>query len=227
MEVQAPAPAAVPAPAPSIGETGAAGESQVEDAERLALALHDVGCVQFGEFTLHSGKQSPIYIDLRLLVSDPAALQMAGAAYAGLLRPIPFERIAGIPYAALPIATAVGLAMGKPVLYPRKEAKGYGSGRAIEGHYQAGETVVVLDDLVTTGASKVEAIAPLEAAGLQVRDIVVLIDREQGGREDLAERGYRLHAVMGIGELLDILCRHGRITTAQLAQVQAFLGGQG
>jgi uridine monophosphate synthetase len=194
------------------------------DIEALALALHSTGCVQFGEFTLHSGQQSPIYIDLRLLVSDPATLRRASAAYGALLEPLAFDRIAGIPYAALPIATAVGLALDKPVLYPRKDVKGYGTGRAIEGHHREGETVVVLDDLVTTGDSKVAAIAPLEAAGLQVRDIVVLIDREQGGAGQLAERGYRLHSVLGIRQLLEILLRHGRITAEQQARVLAFLG---
>jgi uridine monophosphate synthetase len=194
--------------------------------ERLALALHDVGCVQFGEFTLHSGQRSPIYIDLRLLVSQPAALELAAEAYAGILRSLSFDRIVGIPYAALPIATAVSLALGKPMLYPRKEAKSYGTGRVIEGHHMAGETVVVLDDLITSGGSKLEAIAPLETAGLQVRDIVVLIDRQQGGAEQLAARGYRVHAVLGFRSLLEILARHGRISTTQHTEVLAFLEKQ-
>jgi uridine monophosphate synthetase len=193
------------------------------DSERLALALHDCGCVQFGQFTLHSGRQSPIYIDLRLLVSDPAALALAAEAYTALLRPLAFDRIAGIPYAALPIATAVSLALRKPMLYPRKEVKSYGTGRAIEGHYRSGETVAVLDDLITTGGSKLEAAEPLTAAGLRVADIVVLIDREQGGAEELARHGYRLHAVLGIRTLLDILCRRGRISPEQQTQVLAFL----
>ncbi len=196
------------------------------EVETLALALHSTGCVQFGDFTLHSGQHSPIYIDLRLLVSDPATLRLAATAYCALLKPLAFDRVAGIPYAALPIATAVGLALEVPVLYPRKDVKGYGTGRSIEGHYLAGETVIVLDDLVTTGDSKVTAIAPLEAAGLQVQDIVVLIDREQGGAQQLAHLGYRLHSVLGIRQLLDILCRHGRITPIRQAEVLAFLERQ-
>ena len=77
--------------------------------------------------------------------------------------------------------------------------------------------------MITTGASKLGAIAPLEELGLQVEDIVVLIDRDQGGREDLKERGYRLHAVFDRGELLDVLAQHGRISTAQRDEVKAFL----
>ena len=191
--------------------------------ERLALALYSTGCVQFGNFTLHSGRQSPIYIDLRLLVSDPEALNLAAQAYSRLLRPLVFERIAGIPYAALPIATAVSMVVGKPMIYPRKEVKSYGTGRSVEGYYKVGDRVVVLDDLITNGDSKLDAIAPLTAAGLQAHDIVVLIDREQGGRDQLAERGYQLHSVMGIRTLLGILGRQGRITQEQQAQVLDFL----
>lgn len=192
---------------------------------RLVLALADIGCVRFGDFTLHSGQRSPVYVDLRLLVSHPRVLRDAARAYARALRLLAFERLAAIPYAALPIGTAVSLELGSPLIYPRKEAKGYGTGRVVEGVFQEGERVAVLDDVITTGGSKLEAIAPLEALGLQVQDIVVLIDREQGGREYLEGRGYRLHAVFGLGEILDILARHGRISTAQRDEVKAFLAG--
>ncbi|NIO68712.1 MAG: orotate phosphoribosyltransferase, partial [Anaerolineae bacterium] len=167
----------------------------------------------------------PIYIDLRLLVSHPSTLRDVARAYAQLLRPLAFDRLAAIPYAALPIGTAVSLELGCPLIYPRKEVKGHGTKRAVEGEFQKGERVVVLDDLITTGASKLEAIAPLEELGLQVEDVVVLIDREQGGREYLEERGYRLHAVFGLGEMLDVLAQHGRISTAQRDEVKAFLAG--
>jgi uridine monophosphate synthetase len=191
--------------------------------DQLILALADIGCVKLGQFTLTSGLQSPIYIDLRLLVSHPNTLRDVARAYAQLLCPLAFDRLAAIPYAALPIGTAVSLELGCPLIYPRKEAKGHGTRRVVEGEFRKSERVVVLDDLITTGASKLEAIAPLEELGLQVEDIIVLIDREQGGREDLEERGYRLHAVFGLGEMLDVLAQHGRISTAQRDEVKAFL----
>ncbi|MFQ5342324.1 MAG: orotidine-5'-phosphate decarboxylase [Anaerolineae bacterium] len=191
--------------------------------EPLTLALHDLGAVQFGQFTLKSGLRSPIYIDLRLLVSDPVVMRMVARAYAGLLRTLTFDRIAGIPYAGLPIATAVGLEMGRPVIYPRREVKGHGTARTIEGKYQAGETAVVLDDLITTGGSKFEAIEPLEAAGLRVRDVVVLIDREQGGAQELAEAGYELHTLLSLPSMLETLTRHGRITSDVKSEVEKFL----
>lgn len=195
--------------------------------EALILALYSLGAIKFGHFTLKSGLVSPIYIDLRLLVSDPAVMRMVARAYAGLLRHLTFDRIAGIPYAGLPIATAVGLEMGRPVIYPRREVKDHGTGRVIEGHYCAGEAVVVLDDLITTGGSKFEAIAPLEAAGLRVRDVVVLIDRGQGGTEELAEAGYRLHSLLPLPSILETLERHGHITTEVRFEVEEYLrGGQ-
>ena len=193
--------------------------------EELTLALHDTGCFRFGHFTLVSGQRSPIYLDLRLLVSEPAVLQQVAGAYLEILKTLRFDRLAGIPYAALPIATAVSLQMGVPLIYPRKEVKEYGTQRGIEGHWEQGERVVVLDDLITSGGSKLRAIAPLEEAGLEVEDVVVLVDRGQGGREELAQRGYKLHAVLELKEILEILRQHGRISAPQRDEVVAFLAG--
>jgi len=140
-----------------------------------------------------------------------------------MLQDLTYDRLAAIPYAALPIGTTVSLLTGKPLIYPRKEVKEYGTGRSIEGAYAPGERVVVLDDLITTGGSKVRAIAPLQEAGLAVQDVVVLIDREQGGREELAARGLRLHAALRLTEILDVLVAAGRITPAQRDEVRAYI----
>jgi uridine monophosphate synthetase len=207
----------------SLAEAG--GENvPTKASDSLILDLARIGAVRFGQFTLTSGKTSPIYIDLRLLASYPDMLQKVAAAYADLLQGLTFDRIAGIPYAALPIGTAVALQTGRPLIYPRKEAKRYGTRRAIEGAFEAGERVVVLDDLITTGGSKIQAIAPLEEAGLVIEDVVVLIDRESGGREELAREGYRLHAVFTLHQILDVLAAQGEIDEEKRAQVLSWLG---
>jgi uridine monophosphate synthetase len=190
---------------------------------QLALDLIASQCVRFGQFKLKSGITSPIYLDLRRLVSHPAILRRVAQAYADVLHELPFDRLAGIPYAALPIATAITLEMDRPLIYPRREAKDYGTQATIEGDYVAGETIAVVDDLATTGGSKIEAIQKLESAGLKVRDIVVLIDRGQGAGAMLAEAGYRLHAVVMLPDLLEEWRQAGVITPLQYAEVQTFL----
>ena len=158
-------------------------------------------------------------------MSFPETLRLVAQAYAARLGALTFDRLAGIPYAALPIATAIGLEMNRPSLYPRREVKDYGTKAAIEGVYEPGETVVVIDDLATTGGSKLEAIEKLEGAGLVVRDIVVLIDRGQGAAQSLAEAGYTLHAVVTLPDLLEEWQRTGAVTEEQVGAVGAFLGG--
>jgi uridine monophosphate synthetase len=189
----------------------------------LADDLLSAGCVKFGEFTLKSGLKSPIYIDLRQIITYPKLLQQIADAYLPVLRSLSFARLAGLPYAAIPIATAISLAGNYPMIYPRKEAKSYGTKAEIEGEYHAGETVVVIDDLATTGGSKFEAIEKLTGAGLVVKDIVVLIDRQSGAKESLAQAGYSLHAVLTIGQLLDYWEATGKVETDKIEATRKFL----
>ncbi|NMC11797.1 MAG: orotidine-5'-phosphate decarboxylase, partial [Chloroflexi bacterium] len=142
----------------------------------LASSLLESGCVKFGQFTLKSGLISPIYIDLRLLVGYPEMLAKVAEAYLSILKTLTFQRLAALPYAALPIATVISLQSGWPMIYPRKEIKEYGTRAEIEGAYLPGDRVVVIDDLATTGGSKFEAIEKLTSAGILVSDVVVLID---------------------------------------------------
>lgn len=189
----------------------------------LADGLLDLGCVRFGEFTLKSGQTSPIYLDLRRLVARPHLLAEAAVAYVDLLRPLSFDLLAALPYAALPIGTAVSLHGNWPLIYPRKEAKAYGTKAVIEGLYRPGQRAVVLDDLITTGGSKLEGIAKLTAAGLTVTDIVVLIDRQSGGADFMAQHNYRLHSVFTLPQLLDYWESIGAVDASLLAKTRVFL----
>ncbi len=168
----------------------------------LADGLLKAGCVKFGEFKLKSGLISPIYLDLRQLVGYPEILAQVAQAYLPLLAELQFDRLAALPYAALPIGTAVSLLGGWPMIYPRKEIKEYGTRAEIEGVYQPGERVVVIDDLATTGGSKFEALDKLGAVGLVAKDIVVLIDRQSGAAQALEQQGCTLHAVFTLSQLL-------------------------
>ncbi|HEY5157579.1 MAG TPA: orotate phosphoribosyltransferase [Anaerolineales bacterium] len=193
----------------------------------LADSLLGASCIKFGEFTLKSGLKSPIYIDLRQIITYPKLLEKVGAAYLPLLKELKFNRIAGLPYAAIPIATAISLQGGYPMIYPRKEVKEYGTRAEIEGEYHPGETVVVIDDLATTGGSKFEAIEKLTAVGLKVRDVVVLVDRQSGAKESLAAAGFRLHAVLTITELLDHWEKTGKVGKEKIEATRTFLSAPG
>ncbi len=191
--------------------------------ERFAEELFRIGGVKLGEFTLKSGRKSPIYIDLRVLVSHPSVLRMAGEALVEVLKPLAPDRIAGLPYAGLPLAVSASLAGDLPMLYARKEAKDYGTRKLIEGQYEPGMTVALVDDVITDGGAKLELAAPFLQEGLHVRDVVVLVDREQGGAAVLAAHGYRLHAVFKLRELVEVLGRVNAIPREQHDEVLAYL----
>jgi uridine monophosphate synthetase len=171
--------------------------------------------------------QSPIYIDLRQIISHPNLLADIAQAYLPILSTLQFSRIAGLPYAAIPIATAISLTSNYPMIYPRKEVKAYGTKAEIEGEYHAGETVVVVDDLATTGGSKFEAIEKLTGAGLVVKDVVVLIDRQSGAKESLAQAGYSMHAVLTISQLLEYWEQNGKVEKDKIEETRFFLQNSG
>jgi uridine monophosphate synthetase len=189
----------------------------------LADALIDAGCVKFGDFELKSGDRSPIYFDLRLLTGHPELLSRVADAFAPILEELTFDRLAAVPYAGLPIATAIALRLGRPLIYPRKEVKEYGTGATVEGGFHPGETLVLIDDLVTSAGSTVEAVEKLTAVGLEVQDVVVLIDREAGARASLRESGLELHAVFSLSELIDHWTASGALDEGLLAKLRKFL----
>ena len=191
--------------------------------ENLISGLFEAGCVKFGNFTLASGKQSPIYVDLRRVVSYPNLFKMVAYAYSQIVKGLTFDRVAGVPYAALPTAAVVSWKLGRPMIYPRKEVKQHGTGQNIEGDFEAGQTAVMLEDVITSGGSIVKAADTMREAGLKVQDVVVLVNREQGGHDKMAEIDVRLHAVLTISEILMTLKDLALIDAETFETVKAYL----
>lgn len=187
--------------------------------------LIDIGAVKFGEFTLKSGIISPIYIDLRIIVSVPDLLKNIASVLIEMTKSLNFQKIAGIPYTGIPIATAVSLAEGIPMIYNRKEKKAYGTAKQIEGLWKPGERVLIIDDLITNGDSKLETFSLFKKAGLIVHDAVVLIDREQGGSQRLRQEGFQLHSLISVFEILDRLRSLKQIDEKRYNEFYEFLKG--
>lgn len=199
-------------------------DSFTMEQKAIADQLLEMRCIQFGQFTLKSGQVSPIYIDLRRLISDPAFLHRIALVYCRLLRKLDFQHLAPLPYAGLPIASAISLVGGWSMIYSRKEEKKYGTKAQVEGVFSEGDKAVVIDDLVTTGGSKLEGIQKLLENGLQVTDIVVLIDRSRDGGQELESHGYHLHSYFTLPGLLDHYQATGQIDPDLAREVNSFLG---
>lgn len=189
----------------------------------LILRLHDIEAINFGTYTLKSGIESPIYIDLRLIASYPILLKAVAEEMWSKIKHIDFEVICGVPLSALPMATALSLEHNIPMIMRRKEVKEYGTKKAIEGVYRSGQRCVLVEDLITSGVSIIETIQPLKQEGLIVKDVVLLIDRQQGGSENLEERNINLHAVMNIHDVIATLVSAERISPNMANKVYEFI----
>ncbi len=204
---------------------GAKGPEVVTDPHaELILDLFDIGCLLFGEYVQASGDIFSYYIDLRQIISDPNLFHRVLHAYSLAMAELAFDRIAGIPYGSLPTATGLSLLLHKPLIYPRKEVKAHGARRLIEGDFEEGDLVVVVDDVLITGGSVLDGIAKLESSGLQVQDVVVFIDHggttDRRARQRLETGGYRLHAVLDIDRITRILHGAGRLDGAQTSLLE-------
>jgi len=191
--------------------------------EALIVELHELGAIKFGSFTLKSGVESPIYVDLRVLVSHPQALDRVADALVEATASASYDLMCGVPYTALPFATIMSAKTNKPMLMRRKEVKQYGTKKAIEGVYTAGQTCLIVEDLVTSGLSVFETVAPLEDESLVVNDVVVLLDRGQGGKQNVIMRGKQLHSVMSLQQVMKVLLAKSLVTEAVNASVLKFL----
>ncbi|WP_019507246.1 bifunctional orotidine-5'-phosphate decarboxylase/orotate phosphoribosyltransferase [Pleurocapsa sp. PCC 7319] len=186
----------------------------------LILQLFDIGCLLFGEYVQASGATFSYYIDLRKIISNPQIFNQVINAYGDIVQKLEFDRIAGIPYGALPTATGLAMNLQRPMIFPRKEVKAHGTRRLIEGNFNSGEKVVVIDDILISGKSVMEGADKLKSAGLNIEDIVVFIDHEGGVKDRLANNGYRGHSVLSISEITETLYESGRISQNQYDSFQ-------
>ena len=205
-------------------------QSTIYNQDRLADLLFEIGAVRFGAFRikLHETQPdaplSPIYLNFRLLRSYPTVLTFTAELLSEVAKSLQWDLLADIPTGVTPLVALMVHLSGRPMISPRKETKNYGLGVAIDGDYRAGQTVLLVDDVISGGESKFEAIEKLERADLIVRDVLVVVDREQGGAATLLERGYQPHAVTTISQLLARYRATGAIDEARYTEVVSYLG---
>ena len=191
----------------------------------LAEKLYEIGAIKFGEFKLKSGKISPIYIDLRIIPSFPSVLDYVTDAYISVIEAnrIEFDKIAGVPMSSIPLAAIVSYKLKAPLLYVRKEQKSYGTMKSVEGVIVKGELVLVIDDVATTGSSILEASQKLREAGAIVKDAAVLIDRQEGARENLEKNNIKLYSFANLQEVILALRKKGLIDDDTFENVVDYL----
>lgn len=189
----------------------------------ISKILNRIGAFSFGAFRLTSGKMSPYYIDLRIVPSFPDAFREVCNFYADFIRDNVgtknFERVAGIPVAGIPFAALIAYHLEKPFLYIRKGVRRHGRERRIEGVIAPGDRVLIVDDLITTGLSLQNAAKTIVAEGGVVTDAVVLLDRQEGGKERLDKKGINVHAMLSITEVANRLHELGMIDQDQLKTI--------
>ena len=199
-------------------------QRQNERVGELIRGIRRLGAVQFGQFTLKSGAQSPVYVDLRLLTSRPDLLDIAASSLWDAASCAPeADAVVGVPYTGLPLATAFSLQSGLPMIVKRKEAKAHGLARELEGDVRSGMRVLIVEDLATSGSSVLEVANSLRAAGLDVLGAVVLVDREQGAHALLESHSIALHSCMRVTEVLDEAVSAGDISVPKADNVKAWL----
>ena len=197
----------------------------MESKKEFFLECYQLGIIKFGRFTLKSGIESPFYVDLRPLASDPKILKKLANYLLEMLPLDNFDLICGVPYAALPMATAMSLESYLPLIIKRKEAKQHGTKKMIEGIFTKGQNCLLVEDVITSGKSLLETIPEIESEGISVSDIVVVLDRQQGGKELLENKGFRVHTLFTISEVCTILSEEGLLDDEEIARINEFLAG--
>lgn len=190
---------------------------------KIAKALVDANVVKFGEFELASGATSPIYIDLRILPSFPKSFQLLADELTKVVKKLEIDVVAGAETAGIPYAASIALKASLPMVYVRKRPKGYGTNSMVEGLLTKGNKAVLVDDLATGGYSKLRFVEGIQRTGAEVKNVLIVLDREQGCKEALEEKGIKLHKLITLKELLDYMKTKELITPEKYKEILKYL----
>ena len=193
----------------------------------MAVALFRIGALRFGRFTVAGGKGNSYSIDLGVVPSDAEAYELAVAACLASVERIGvgnFDVLAGVVTAGVTLSSPVAYVLKKPMVCVRKEEKGQTSGK-LEGAVRPGWRALVIDSLVTTGGSIVSSVETLRRSGCTVEDALVLVDRLEGGKENLARSGVKLSAFVDVKELAETLFQEKKVTKTDYQAVLEQLEG--
>lgn len=192
--------------------------------KELAMELYEIQAVKFGEFKTKIGLRTPVYFDLRVIISYPKLmLKLAKALWTLVDDSTEVSRICGVPYTALPLTTLISVEEKIPMLMKRKEAKSYGTKKLIEGVFSPGDTCVIIEDIITSGSSILETVDVLKKENLSVTEAYVVIDREQGGRQNLENHGIKVKSLFVITQFMKYLLEARKITPEIVKDVDDYL----
>lgn len=192
--------------------------------KEFSTFLFENKIIQFGDFTLASGKKSPYYVDLRLVPSYPhqfrkmvKQLQKEIIEKVGLEN---FDSFVSVPTGGLIIASALAIETVKPLIYVRSKPKDYGTTKSVEGKIHEGLKVVMIDDVATTGGSVVNAIKSLKEAKIKIKDAFVIVNRMEGADKALEEQGVRLHSILDVLQITKVLNENNLVDDSILKRVE-------
>jgi orotate phosphoribosyltransferase len=196
--------------------------------DKVSNALYESGCIKFGSFKIKSGAMSPYYIDMARLLSKPKELctitEIAAQKIGQITKSDPINKVASIELKGALIVPSIACKTDLPCVIVRKEEKAYGvTGRIAGADVAKGDKILFVDDVVSEGLSKIEGIKPLVELGAEVKHILVIVNREQGGKENLERAGYLVHALAKVSEVVTSLQKSGKISAEQAKTVLDYI----
>lgn len=192
---------------------------------KLAVKLFEINALKFGDFKMKVGISSPIYFDLRVIVSYPVVMNELSTLLVEFMKwhELKVDHVCGVPYTALPIATIISVQTSTSMLIRRKEAKSYGTKKLIEGSFNTNDQCLIIEDVVSSGSSILETVNDLTDVGVKVTDAIVVVDRQQGGKANVEEQHVRMHSLYTLSYLLKLLEEEQKIDSKTVESVAKYI----